>query len=244
MKKFLLLGSVVLCAMSMAANTPAVRFVNIGKKHLPEAVVKSRAAVKAASQTRIWRPAKYTEYYWEITNPETWAGDWKGSGTTVCTYNMAGQVTSKVNDYVKQVYEYDAEGRCILSASFSNENGTFIPGHKTEFAYDDIVKNLVIDEKFYYYRENKWNLEESYRTVVTRNADGNITQIKAQMSRPGSQDWQDETLVEVGYGSDKKANAIKAYGYEEGKMEIEFELVDVIWDRTDGQIVIGNYGDD
>ena len=166
-------------------------------------------------------------------------GDWGEPNTTIYTYNNAGQITSESDIYNKTEYEYDADGRCVRITRYYGIDGPVVPTEKTEFSYDTVVKNFVTEEKQYQYDDNKWELTNDYRTVITRNADNNITQIKEQSysSYFETPSWQDESLVEIGYGADKKANTIKLYDYEDSKPMPEAELVDIVWDRTDGQIV-------
>lgn len=240
MKKFILLsGTTVLCAISMAANITKPLFVKISKKPVYEAVAKSRTVLAKTTQPQLWRATKISKAYWEITDWNTMTGNWGEPNTTTYTYNNAGQITSESDIYNKTEYEYDADGRCVRIIRYYGIDGPVVPTEKTEFTYDSIVKNFVTEEKQYQYDDNKWELTNDYRTVITRNADNNITQIKEQSysSYFETPSWQDESLVEIGYGADKKANTIKLYDYEDSKPMPEAELVDIVWDRTDGQIV-------
>lgn len=240
MKKFILLsGATVLCAISMAANISKPLFVKIGKKPVSEAVAKSRTVLAKTTQSQLWRATKISRAYWEITDWDTMTGNWGEPNTTTYTYNNAGQITSESDIYNKTEYEYDADGRCVRITRYYGIDGPVVPTEKTEFSYDTVVKNFVTEEKQYQYDYNKWELTNGSRTVITRNADKNITQIKGQWYSLYSETtgWQDESLVEIGYGTDKKANTIKLYDYEDSKPMPEAELVDIVWDRTDGQIV-------
>lgn len=240
MKKFILLsGTTVLCAISMAANITKPLFVKISKKPVSEAVAKSRTVLAKTTQPQLWRATKISKAYWEITDWNTMTGNWGEPNTTTYTYNNAGQITSESDIYNKTEYEYDVDGRCVRIIRYYGIDGPVVPTEKTEFTYDSIVKNFVTEEKQYQYDDNKWELTNDYRTVITRNADNNITQIKEQSysSYFETPSWQDESLVEIGYGADKKANTIKLYDYEDSKPMPEAELVDIVWDRTDGQIV-------
>ena len=240
MKKFILLsGATVLCAISMAANITKPLFVKISNRPVSEAVAKSRTVLAKTAQPQLWRATKISRAYWNITDWDTMTGNWGEPNTTTYTYNNAGQITSESDIYNKTEYEYDADGRCIRIIRYYGIDGPVVPIERTEFTYDTIVKNFVTEEKQYQYDNNKWELTNDYRTVITRNADNNITQIKGQWYSPysGIQEWQNESLVEIGYGSDKKANTIKIYYYEDQQPMPEAEIVDIVWDRTDGQIV-------
>ena len=227
--------------MSVTAQAAAPQFVKIGKKPVPEKLAKSRAAIARAAAPQIWRAAKTTNYYWEITDYNTNAGQWQESGTVNYTYNINGQVTSAGSEYEKLVYEYDAEGRCISETQTSFDGQGFVPSGKTEYKYDTVVKNLVIDEENYYYQDGSWTLNQGYRTEITRNADGNVTKVveKSYASYNEPAAWKEETSVEIAYGADKKASSIKVseFDYDTNKMETSAELVDIVWERTDGQIV-------
>ena len=231
MKKFILLsGTTVLCAISMAANITKPLFVKISKKPVSEAVAKSRTVLAKTTQPQLWRATKISRAYWEITDWDTMTGDWGEPNTTIYTYNNAGQITSESDIYNKTEYEYDADGRCVRITRYYGIDGPVVPTEKTEFSYDTVVKNFVTEEKQYQYDDNKWELTNDYRTVITRNADNNITQIKEQSysSYFETPSWQDESLVEIGYGADKKANTIKLYDYEDSKPMPEAELVDIV----------------
>lgn len=193
----------------------------------------------AAAKTQLWRAAKITTSNWEITDYETNAGQWSVGSSEDFTYNMAGHVTSRSSENYKEVYEYDAEGR-IICETVSEFNGvSFAPAYKYEYGYDGIVKDLVVSEKFSNYDNDKWILNEESRLAITRNADNNITKIVDQESSqyyetPG---WHDEAFVEIAYGADKKATSIRLYEYEDHQPYLAVELVDIVWERTDGQIV-------
>lgn len=167
------------------------------------------------------------------------AAEWYPSEISRNEYNKAGQVTSSTTESYRTVYEYDAMGRCTVLTQYGSNDGDFTPEYKTEYTYDNIVTNLITEERGYNYQDGNWVLNESSRTLITRNTDNNITRIQQQASSiyydtPG---WHDEALVEIGYGSDKKANTIKVYEYEEERAQLQAELVDIVWDQTDGQIV-------
>lgn len=240
MRKFLLLSSAAaLCALSVTAQAAAPQFVTIGKKPVSAKLAQARASVTAAAQPQLWRAAKIAHYYWQINDYETNAGEWFISRTETCTYNRAGQVTSRSDENQKVVFEYDADGRCISETSSYFDGMGFTPSNKVEYTYDNVVKNLVTDEKFYSYQDGKWNLNEERRTVIIRNADNNITKIVEQgmYSYDETPGWQDQSLVEIDYGTDKKATSFKVYEYDNNEPSVQAELVDIVWERTDGQIV-------
>lgn len=240
MKKLLLLsGAAALCAFTMTAGTPAARYVKIGKKPVPETLAKARKAVAAAAQPELWR-AKTSDYYsWDIKDFETMTGRWVLIGSYEYTYNNAGQVLTEDRIFEKYEYEYDSEGRCIRQTEYADNDSTFVPYSKIEYTYDDVVRNLVTQEAWYNYDNATWTLMGGSRTNITRNADNNITRIVEQSysSYDETPGWTDDNLTEIGYGDDKKANSIKVYEYEDGVPGINLELVDIVWERTDGQIV-------
>lgn len=226
----------------MSAQAVAPQFVKIGKKPIPEKLAKSRAAVARAAAPQICRAAKTTNYYWEITDYDTNAGQWQEGGTQNYTYNINGQVTSAGSEYEKIVYEYDAEGRCISETQTAFDGQGFVPSGKTEYKYDTVVKNLVTEEMNYYYQDGSWNQNTGRHTEITRNADGNITKVveKSYYSYNESAAWHEESAVEIAYSADKKASAmtVSEFDYDTKKLEPVAELVDIVWERTDGQIAI------
>lgn len=113
------------------------------------------------------------------------------------------------------------------------------PYSKQEYTYDTVVKNLLVCTLTYFYQESgEWKLLSGEKTEITRNADGNITKIVDMWySDYDNQGWVSSSMVEIGYGTDNKANSIKQTYLGDGEPEVEAWFTDVVWERTDGKIV-------
>lgn len=243
MKKLLLLiSAAAISVSSMAAqNAGGVRFVNFGTRHLPEAVAASRAAtianISRAESQQLWRPANVREYNWGEDWENPGVEQWLLNSDRHFTYNAAGNPTSYTTEYELCEYTYDSEGRCIGMTTYDKINNT--PYSKQEYTYDTVVKNLLVCTLTYFHQESgEWKLLNGEKTEITRNADDNITKIVDMWySDYDNQGWVSSSMVEIGYGADKKANSIKQTYLGDGEPEVEAWFTDVVWERTNGQIV-------
>ncbi len=240
MNKLLLLCGAALCSASLCAQTTdVVRFIG-GNRHLTEAQVKKRAEIKntirRATANALWRPGTITYYDWILTD-ET-HGEWSEGRPTTYTYNNAGLVLTSNNENEYVEYSYDSLNRLVSVTTKSFNGQEKVPYSKEEYFYDDVVKNLMVKELTYYYENGEAVLSDGEHSVITRNNDGYVTKISVSHYASWDENWREEELIEITYGADKKANTIKISTDEgEGTLELVAYLTDIVWDKTDGQIV-------
>lgn len=245
MNKFLLLCGVALCSASLCAQaTEAVRFAG-STRHLTEAQLKSRAEIKnnirraTANAYALWRPGTITYYDW-MQMDET-NGMWSEGRPTTFTYDAAGLVLTSNNDNEYIEYTYDSLNRMTSMTTYGYNGTEKMPYSKQEYFYDSVVENLMVKTLTYFYENGQAMLREGDQTVITRNSDGNVTKVTTSryISWSDTPYWEEEELVEITYGADKKANTIRMsfYDYDSKKYETEAYLTDIVWDATDGQIV-------
>lgn len=181
-------------------------------------------------------------FFW-TTDDTTEGGHWTSSGTTDYEYNAAGLVTVSVSSYERSEFAYDSQWRLVSETHYSVQEGQEpTPWSKRTFAYDTKVTNLVVSEDTYTWQNGDWALVNSERSAISRNDAGNITKIVTSSTWDGTE-WHDDSMLEVTYGADGKANTIKESYLEDGTPEVEVYLTDIVWDRTDGQIVIAEFDD-
>ena len=164
---------------------------------------------------------------------------WFYPHTTKYTYNEAGQVLTATTDNDYREYSYDESGNLVKYSSYYIQEGEKKLSQVCEYVYDDVVKNLVIKEVVTWY--DSFTGEASGSSIhgveITRNSDGNITKLQDYSEWDGYKRYDEAMVIE--YGADKKAVKITEY-YED---EVETELSDIVWERTDGQILTYEYDD-
>ena len=92
-------------------------------------------------------------------------------------------------------YEYDAEGRLTTETRY-NDNGDAY--EKREYAYDTVVKNLIVRSSIYNFEANEWKLMSEETTEITRNSDNNITQISEFSIYNGNKTEQQRVVYTYG----------------------------------------------
>lgn len=239
MKKTLLTLSVAaIAAAGVSAQTADVRFVNFGKKHLSETAVMNRALTKEnirrATSKELWKAGTVTTYY--IADDQ-----WTEAEKTNYQYNVHGDVTKYTKATETCEYSYDALGRCTGFTTYDPTVEPPLPYSKQEYAYDTVVKDLIVSTTTYFYNQEKkeWDILNGEKDVITRNADGNVTKIESLEYEswtdvPG---WNNKYLVEITYGADKKANAFKVTYIDGTLTEVEADVADITWYETNGQLV-------
>lgn len=187
-----------------------------------------------SSGVESFKPGKITEYDWR-------SGDWKLSNTSSFSYDEEGRVLAETGKYQKTEYEYDSNGM-IVSQTVSNINdaGVFTPAQKVEYTYDPVVTNFKTSATNYYWRDGQWKISDSSRQLITRDDAGNITKIENQDLKDGSYVTSDE-YCDISYGSDGRAVSITCYeeDYDGASQtwEVSLKLTDIVWDKTNGQII-------
>lgn len=241
MKKFLLIAASAAFALSATAAPAEVRFVNLGNKQLNE----KRAAIvarinRATDESKlVWKPGKQDNYFW-ITEwddaSQAEIGKWTLASEVTYTYSDEGKLAStKQGDGTETRFEYDAEGRLISETNYSPEGEAL---EKYEYAYDSVIKNLIVRNANYVMDGSEWMLRDESLTEITRNSDNNITQISEFEYHAYYGEKTEEERAVYTYGDDKKINTIKVYyDDEDGELQLAGEMTDVKWAKTNGQVV-------
>lgn len=173
-----------------------------------------------------WRPGTVKLFYsdWNENAEYIWA-----SGPTyVCTYRDNGTLESMETDgYVTYYSEYGEETLRLSDYS------------KTEYQYDARLPHVCIMSREYERRstESEWELIEEDRMIIERDAAGNVVST-AEMSLNDGELRPDGYVSEITYGSDGKASTIKLDYSDTWDSETVVVISGIVWDRTDGQIVL------
>lgn len=229
MKKFLLIAASAAFVLSATAAPAEARFVNLGNKQLNEKRAATLARInRATDETRlVWKPGKISNYFW-------WENEWSLAWETTYTYTDEGRTASaKLSDGTETRFEYDAEGRLISETNYSPEGEAF---EKYEYAYDSVIKNLIIRVADYVMDGSDWKLNSEDFTEITRNSDNNITQISEGYIY-NSEKTEDQRAVYT-YGDDKKINTIKVYDNDgDDEFTLVGEITDIKWEKTNGHLI-------
>lgn len=203
----------------------------------PATAIKSRMA--AAPSDIKFKAGKETVYAWD--------GDvWVLDGMYSMKFDGKGQVVEEVIEnydgtFNRTLFTYDADGMVtlrVVQSSYDGEN--FDNYSKTEREYDPIVKNLIVKNREYYWDGSEWVLSgNNYDRNVTRNDAGNVTQVEIAVLFQGVFDPTNRLYVT--YNAEGKACTIREsvlnYDGREFYWEDDATVDNIVWDRTDGQIV-------
>lgn len=229
MKKFLLIAASAAFVLSATAAPAEARFVNLGNKQLNEKRAATLARInRATDETRlVWKPGKISNYFW-------WENEWSLAWEVTYTYTDEGKLASaKQGDGTETRYEYDTEGRLISETNYSPEGEAT---EKHEYAYDSVIKNLIIRVADYVMDGSDWKLNSEDFTEITRNSDNNITQISEGYIY-NSEKTEDQRAVYT-YGDDNKINTIRVYDNDgDDEFTLVGEITDIKWEKTNGQLI-------
>lgn len=148
----------------------------------------------------------------------------------------------------RDTYGYDTDGfqTSYLTEITPEEGGDFVNYRKRDREYDSIVKSLIVSNLEYIWGtfmggSDEWmSWGNNYRRIVSRNDDGNVVSTVVETLYDGEFTPVEKLLVE--YGDDKKASVIthEVLTYDDDFQlvwEADIEYRDIVWERTDGQIV-------
>lgn len=229
MKKFLLIAASAAFVLSATAAPAEVRFANLGNKQLNEKRAATLARINRATDESklVWKPGKQSNYFW-------WDNEWSLASEVTYTYTDEGKLASaKQGDGTETRFEYDAEGRLISETNYSTEGEAT---EKHEYAYDTVIKNLIIRVADYVMDGSDWKLNSEDFTEISRNSDNNITQISEGYIY-NSEKTEDQRAVYT-YGDDKKINTIKVYDNDgDDEFTLVGEITDIKWEKTNGQLI-------
>lgn len=247
MKKFYILGIAALTAGSITASPSTLSIVAKSKKSHKTELRKSpkkKSGWRAESGNALWRPATQIISEW---NPDEEA--WEESAKMLSTYDKEGHVLSDETISLIEgegsqriTYEYNEFGMPVSRLVEISEDGVEYENYsRTARVYDPIVHSCIISNTEYIWVDDDWEeMGNCYRREITRNADGNVTEVVIKTLYDGN--YEASQKLEVEYGTDKKASRIvtSALTFGEGDelvWETEMEYKDIIWDHTNGQII-------
>lgn len=177
-----------------------------------------------------------------------WGGEsWEPEDTYSYTYDTAGNVIREEStDYEETVVvtesEYNANNKLTSSLSKASRNGADFENYrKVSRSYDPIVTGLITEnyEWIWIEEDKEWGqLANNYTRTVTRNADGNITEVTVAVLYEGVFDPTERLLIT--YGEDGKATTIIQEELTSSGGEFVWKtgamIKDIVWEETDGQI--------
>lgn len=217
MKKTLLLSGLALAALSIPATA-------------------------ADSASRFFKPQTVSfQYYMPYTST------WGDMNVEKYTYNADGSVATMEETGQKTVYTYNADGSLAKEEVINVYNGENKPVSTTVYEYDPVVKDFVVSETEYFYQGKEEPLYISGNgTEITRDGAGNIIKVRDYTVSNGSKTYDDEQMT-VAYGADGKATTVtfEKLTTQNGqtKTEIEEQWTDIVWEKTDGQILSMEFDD-
>ena len=177
-------------------------------------------------------PAKILKYDWQN-------GSWSAPTTIMRYYTQEGQLSleSEVNaagEVVRETaYDYDIDGNIsYVEESLWNESVQMLmPSTRTRYKYDTVVKDFCISKVTETYNGAGWLDGASEAWSVTRNGQGNVTEVVY------SENGKDTEKQCMEYGSDGKANKITGYEFIDG-WKLSSRCYDITWKETDGQLLM------
>ena len=196
-----------------------------------------------AANTPLWRAATEQLYQWtgdewdEIERYKTTYNE-AGKPVTELLYAIEnGQPTGETN---RMTYEYNAAGNPVVTIEEVSSNGTdFTVSQRIEQTYDPILENVPVTKRQWYNINGELHLVGNcYDRTITRNADGNITNVEVATIYEGG--FDPSIRIEITYGADGKAIAIKETDLDFDGMNFYWKeavsYTDIEWENTDGQI--------
>lgn len=189
--------------------------------------------------TAIWRPQHETLYSYEN-------GTWEPYASYDYTYDNVGVMTGYTLTMPKfrerHTKEYYPNG--LLKSELweyayreGEEYGSFSPLYLETYKYDNVIYGETIEYLNNALVEGEWvPTKDSYRRTITRNEDGNVTQIDYRADSNGKGILPYERY-DITY-KDGEADTWKLYSYDgDNQYSLIYHLKDIIWEETDGQLV-------
>ena len=177
-------------------------------------------------------PGKIQVYQWD-------GGSWGNPTTILRSYNPDGTVSHETETRgssdvtVHRNYTYNEQ--CLPVSVEENESHgdalVLIPVKRTMYVYDAVVKDFCVSEVTEDYVNGQWIAGDSKIHTVTRNADGNVTEVVY------AEDGINDTSLRIEYGQDGKASKISFYDYSDNGWELSELMSNIVWYETDGQFM-------
>lgn len=222
------------CLVALSASADGLRF----KAGHAKKGMKKLARTEGAAP--VWRPVSQADYMHD-------GEDWMLLGTVNFKYDVRGNCTEELVDedgfLSKTVTTYDEFNQPVTRTESESEDGeTWSDTSKTTYKYDSKVHDFFTERMGYDWDE-EWVANYRCETnTITRNADGNITEIIKSL--PLGEGLLPAYKSVWKYGTDGKANEYYYYTIgqdNEWELDDDISYRDIVWEKTDGQMTI--YGD-
>ena len=250
MKIFTLLMSGLCVAAGGAAQASSVKHFTPTAMHHDSAktVGKSGKQVKKSVMMRaedageaIWCPVTQKISSWERNG---WALD----QVYTTSYTSAGQpavdLITEGKSVIRETNTYDVNGMLSKKLSEVSENGgvDFVNSRLQERIYDEVLTSVIVDHKDFLWIGSQWEVSgNNYIRKITRDADGNITDVEIAPMFLG--EYDPTQRLHIVYGADGKAETLTQsmleydYSSKEYVWAVSHTISDIVWERTNGQIV-------
>lgn len=246
MKLFTLSVAAVAMVVALGASAAPLTKFKHGKM-IPKTTgielkaAKANRVVRSTQANPIWCPTH------EVIN--AWVGEWYPIEERELSYNSCGLVINEIDinneegTYSKISTEYNDEGLMISKMETYSENGTdYLNNRKTIREYDSRVSDFITLNNEWLWIDEDWLLAgNNYTHTITRDeATGNITKVERAVYFNGIFDPTMRLTIEY---TDGKASKITQtdltydYDTEEYTWMTSIVYSDIVWERTDGQIV-------
>lgn len=196
---------------------------------------KARAALVAANRKAAqinsatsYKPGTVTQQKFDY-NTQTW----DDPSFESFTYNSDGSIATNTNEAFKIIYTYNEDKNVSKIEVYYKDSNSLL--QSLEFEYDSIVKDYVVRQTTTSYYDGD-PITEGYGVKITRNDDGNIIELQDYGFYQDLTDFYSDK-IEIEYGADKKAIKVSYIEYLDGVPEIIEEWTNIVWERTDGQIL-------
>lgn len=212
-------------------------------KALTKTVTTVRKASAKEAKASIWRATHETEYSYN-EDESTWEEeaqyystfDEKGNVLTNSVDNGDGTKTVRTNTYNENgMVTYQTDEQVA-------EDGTRTLLTKRSTEYDSIVTNVITKREAQSYDADskKWYTGNCYTRTITRDGDGNVTSEVIAVPYQGVYDPMQRTTINYKNGKavtyKMETLTTNATG-DEFVWEEAVALKDMVWDRTNGQIL-------
>ncbi|MDE5902688.1 MAG: hypothetical protein K2H21_05665 [Muribaculaceae bacterium] len=232
-RKYMLAAALGVMAVGCVSAADAVNVERFRANRAPKAPLRSEAA-------KIMRPSWERQYVNEY-------GEWTFMGEVQYEYDAKGNEIKSVlheDNYVStEISEYDEYGSRTLLVEMSGEGESARNSSKRTYEYDAVVHDYCIRRMGYDWSGSDWLPNYFCETnEITRNADGNITEILKSIPYSGGEDMVPAYHTVWGY--DEASGEADSYAYYMNmtaatptwKLYLDTEYRDIKWDRTDGQL--------
>ena len=213
-------------ADAQAVRSDAVRtFSQMLTQHRQE---KNRRAASSAKAL----PGRILKYDWQN-------GSWGPATVIMRDYTPEGRLSREseadaAGTVIREtVYTYDTDGniKAEEESLWNDSRQMLMPAIRTRYEYDTVVKDFCIKKVTETYNGAGWVAGTSEGCRVTRNGQGNVTEVVY------SEDGEESEKLTMEYGADGKANRITGYEYVDG-WKLASRYYDITWKETNGQLLI------